>query len=327
MAIIVTAFPEGRARSRAVSVYALFGASGFSAGLLLSGLLTEVSWRWTFAFPAPIALLLFAFGLRLIPRDAPEKHPPRHYDAVGALTLTGATLLLVHAITSVAEAGWGHPHTVGAFTAAGLLLYVFVRTERTVRQPLLPLELVADRRLVRSALGAAALNGSYLGLLFLLTLQLQRDTDWTPLRTALALLPAGVPLALSALHSGRMVGRFGPARLIALGAVFPPVGYALLLRVDTPVRYVSDVLPTLLLVATGFVLSFTALHVQATSTVPAGRQAAAGGVYQTAVQMGAALTLALVAALQTAGAHHALVLVTAVGVLALVVALDGVLRQ
>jgi MFS family permease len=65
LAIITSTFPEGPARNRAVSVYSLFGASGFSLGLVLSGLLTEESWRWTFAFPAPVAAVLLVAGLAL----------------------------------------------------------------------------------------------------------------------------------------------------------------------------------------------------------------------------------------------------------------------
>ncbi|MDT0444585.1 MFS transporter [Streptomyces johnsoniae] len=53
LAIITSAFRDGAPRRRAVSVYVLFGAVGFTTGLLLSGLLTEAHWRLTLAFPAP----------------------------------------------------------------------------------------------------------------------------------------------------------------------------------------------------------------------------------------------------------------------------------
>ncbi|MCH0542327.1 MFS transporter [Streptomyces sp. MUM 203J] len=328
LAIIAATFPEGRARGRAVSVYTLFGASGFSAGLLLSGLLTEADWRWTFAFPAPIALLLFLCGLRLIPRDAPNPERPRHYDAAGALTLTGGVVLLVLAIGSVPASGWVHPRTLLALLGAAVLLTAFVRHELTTRTPLVRLDLLVNRPLVRSALGAAALNGSYLGMLLVVTVHLQRTAGWSALQTGLAILPASVPLAVSALHSGRLVNRFGAARLIALGAVFPPLGQAALLAgLDAPVRYTTGVLPSMLLVGAGFVLCFTALHLQATSAVPAGRQAEASGIYQTAVQLGAVLVLALVAALQPMGHRAALLLVTAVGALGLIIALGGVLPR
>src|SRR5215475_13457459 len=69
MSLLTTTFPEGPMRNRAFSVYTVFGASGFSLGLVLSGLLTEVGWRWTLLVPAPVALAVLAGGLWLLPRS------------------------------------------------------------------------------------------------------------------------------------------------------------------------------------------------------------------------------------------------------------------
>ncbi|MFF2703450.1 MFS transporter [Streptomyces cyaneofuscatus] len=325
LAIIASAFPEGPARSRALSVYSLFGASGFSLGLLLSGALTEASWRWTFAFPAPVALLLFAFALRLIPQDTPDPKAPRRYDAAGALSLTSATLLTVAGIAAGPEYGWDHPLTLGALLLAALLALLFVRIERTTPQPLLPGELLRQRTLLRSALGAGALNGSYLGLLLVSTLHLQQQAGYSPWQTGLAFLPAAAPLALTALHSGRYATRFGPARLIAAGAAAAPLGYLLYPREGTAVRYATDVLPTMLLLGAAFVLAFTAFHLQATSSVPERLRAAAGSFYQTAVQLAAALTTVLCAVLYPAGRGPALALVTALALAGLALALRGLL--
>lgn len=330
MAIIASVFPEGRARSRAVAVYSLFGAGGFSAGLLLSGALTEVSWRWAFAFPAPVALLLLAAGLRLIPRDesAPVgtagRAAPGRYNTASALCLTGAVLALVYAVSAVPAAGWDAPRTLGAFALAAVLAAVFVRRESTGEHPLVRLDLLAREPLVRSALGAGALNGSYLGLLLVSTLHLQQRAGWSPLETGLAFLPASAPLALTALYSGRIAARFGPARLIAAGAAAAPLGYALYPRDGRPdVSYATDVLPTMLLVGAAFVLAFTAFHLQATAAVPDGRQTEASGLYQTAVQLGAALVTAAAAALYPSGPARSLLLVTAVGLFGLLLALRG----
>src|ERR1700724_2201612 len=68
MSLLTTTFPEGPMRNRAFSVYTVFGASGFSLGLVLSGLLTEISWRWTLLVPAPVAALVLVAAIRLIPR-------------------------------------------------------------------------------------------------------------------------------------------------------------------------------------------------------------------------------------------------------------------
>src|SRR5918996_242664 len=73
LSIITTTFAEGPARNRALGIFAVFGASGYSAGLVFSGLLTEVGWRWTFFLPVPVALIALAAAYRLLPHDRPER--------------------------------------------------------------------------------------------------------------------------------------------------------------------------------------------------------------------------------------------------------------
>lgn len=129
-------------------------------------------------------------------------------------------------------------------------------------------------------------------------------------------------MAVTALVTGRLVSRFGTARLIALGALCPPVACLLyLLRASGPtVRYTTDVLPSMLLMGAGFVLAFAALNMQATSRVAAPDRQAAIGLYQTAVQVAAALVPTMVAAVAVSGAgdRAAVVVVLAVALLGLV---------
>lgn len=350
LAIIATAFPEGPQRNRALSVYTLFGAGGFTAGLLLSGWLTGFSWRLTFAFPAPAVLVLFVLGLRLIPgageengggpppgATADDRPPLRRYGFASAAAFLAGLLALVQGITSVPAHGWADLRSTGLLALAVGLLALFVALERASAHPLIRFEALRSRAMIRSALGAACLNGSYLGLLFVLTHQLQSLAGWSPLRTAAAFLPAAAPLVVTALFSGRIVARFGAPRLIAAGALLPFAGYLLLLRTPWPPAYATGILPTMLLVGAGFVLSFAALNSQATSQLPPAERGAGSGLYQTAVQVGAALSVALVAALLTGAAppagaapaefaeacRPALTLVAAVGGLGLLTALTG----
>src|SRR5207302_9557938 len=86
LAIIANTFAEGPARNRAVSIYTLCGASGFSAGLLLSGALTMISWRWTLLFSGPVALVLLLLGIRLVPGDDHDgAGPARQRFSIGVL--------------------------------------------------------------------------------------------------------------------------------------------------------------------------------------------------------------------------------------------------
>src|ERR1700758_2181138 len=94
MSLLATTFPEGPMRNRAFSVYSVFGASGFSLGLVWSGLLPGVSGRWTLLVPAPAALVVLIAAIVLIPRGERASRAGRRFDVPGALTITAAMLLL-----------------------------------------------------------------------------------------------------------------------------------------------------------------------------------------------------------------------------------------
>ncbi|MFE5048928.1 MFS transporter [Streptomyces sp. NPDC056637] len=268
LSIIATAFPDGHRQRRAVSVYSLCGAAGFTAGLLLSGALLQGSWRWTLWFPAPLALLLLVLALRVLPVDRGPRAPARP-----ALRLLRGGVLL------------------------------------------------------RTAVGAATLNGTYQSVLFLITLQVQERLVWSPWLSAVALLPACVPLAVTVPFSARLTARWGIERLIALGAAAPLAGYALLFARPRFTSYVTGVLPVLTLVGAGFVLSFAALNMRAAAAAAAEDRPAAIRAYQAAVQLGAVVLLPLTGRLLTAGhgGRPALALLAAVAAVGLVAALPGLL--
>src|SRR2546430_9197420 len=69
LSIITTTFAEGPARNKALSVYTATGATGFSLGLVIGGLVTEIGWRWVFFPPVPVALVVPLARPRPIPAD------------------------------------------------------------------------------------------------------------------------------------------------------------------------------------------------------------------------------------------------------------------
>src|SRR5437763_8298602 len=301
MSLLTTTFPEGPLRNRAFSIYTVFGASGFSLGLVLSGLLTEISWRWTLLVPAPVAALVLVAAIRFIPRGERVARAGRKFDIPGALTITLTMLLLVYTVVSAQQAGWGSARTIGSFAAVAVLFGVFAAIERRSRDPLVPFGIFASRALRRANIGAVTLFGTYISFQFLVTQYLQTLAGWSAVSTALAFLPAGVMVVLLSTRMGSLLGRFGPGPLTALAFTCLLIAYVVFLRADVRPDYPAVMLPAILLIGLAFGLGFSSLTVAATAGVPDAEQGLAASLFQTSFQVGGAVVLAIVTAVVNAG--------------------------
>jgi len=344
LSLLTTTFPEGPMRNRALSVYTVFGASGFSLGLVLSGLLTEVSWRLTLLVSAPAAALVLLGAITLIPRGGPNMaaaRAGRRFDLPGAAVITAAMLLLVYTVVNAQQAGWGSARTIGSFAGVAALAALFAVIETRSPDPLVPFGVFRSAPLRRAQVGAITLFGSYVSFQFLLTQYLQSLSHWSAIGTALAFLPAGVIVAILSLRIAGLLGRFGPERLVAAAFVSLVAGYALFLRAGVAPDYPAVMLPTVILLGAAFGFGFSALTVSATAGVRNEQQGLAASLFQTSFQVGGAIVLAVVAAVVEAGGANtltspaavlsayrpALYLITGVAALGLLAALPGLRRR
>ncbi|MGV9354467.1 MFS transporter [Streptomyces misionensis] len=300
LSLITTNWPEGTRRGRALGWYATAGACGFIGGLVLGGVLTELSWRLVFALPVPIAVAGLLAGPRLLPADARDRAGER-IDVPGALTATGALVLLVYALTQAPQHGWLSARTLVLFAAAVGLLGLFLRVESRARSPLVPLSFLTRRATVGTNLTIFAMWGAYTSFAFLATLYLQNVLDWTPLRTAGAFVPLGLANGALAPFAGRLATRFGVHRTIAAGMLVLALSYALFFRIGPDSSFLTVVLPVMVVNGIGTAATFPALNMSAVAGVPDRDQGLAGALLNTFMQIGGAVVLALVTAVDEAG--------------------------
>lgn len=296
LSLITTTFTEGPARNRALGVYSLAGAAGYSAGLVLSGVLTQVNWRLVFFVPVPIVVLVLAIAPLVLPQDAPRRKLSGGFDVAGAATATGGVLLLVYALT---QASW----QVGVVAVA--MLSAFVMVEKRHRTPLVPLGIFRSRTLSASNVAAIAWACATIGWQFVAVLYLQNVLGYDALATGLGIMPMGIAIVLAANLAGRLISRWGLGRVATLGMLMQAGGILLFLRADVTSDYVSVLLPALVLHGVGNGLSFPSLNIAAVGGVPDDRQGLASGLITSAVQIGAGIGVAVLAMLLAAG--HGLV--------------------
>jgi MFS family permease len=295
LSLITTSYEEGPQRNKAVLVFAGTGAAGFSLGLVIGGLLTEIGWRWVFFAPVLLAAALLVAAVRLIPRrDAPAKRR-RTFDLPGAITAAGAMLLAAYTVVRLEHGLHQWPVTLASGLAAALVAAAFVMAERRCPDPLVRLGLLRKGPVVRADLGALLFLGAFFGFQFVVTLYLQELRGWSSLQTALALVVMGIDAVLAPTLTPRLVTRFGYSRVIAGGFLLAVASYALFLPVGMDWSY-AMMFPTLLLSGLAFALAYGPLTIAATDGVAESEQGLAGGLLTTATQFGSAIGISAVTA-------------------------------
>ncbi|WP_405918407.1 MFS transporter [Streptomyces sp. NBC_00728] len=277
-----------------------------AAGPLLGGaLVAHFGWRAVFFLNAPPALAMAAAALTVrAPADA-ETGPAAPVgpdarvglDVPGACLLTVALVALVHTLVAVPDTGWTTATLAGAAVVA-VSGAAFVRRERRAASPLVPSDILGSAT-VGAALGIlVAASAAMLGTLFVVSFFLQTTLGLGPLETGLRALPGGVLMVLGAPVAAVLLRRLGPRRTTMAGTIVLAFGVLLLARLDRT----STALPVaagLLLLGAGFatvMVTATTVVVRQTSTASAG---VAGGLQQTAMNVGPTLGIAVAATLMT----------------------------
>src|ERR671936_1635925 len=101
LSIISTTFPEGVERNKALGIWGALGGIGATAAWLIGGPLVDgPGWEWIFFINIPLGLAALALSPRLL-RESRAPLTRRSYDPAGALTVTGALVLLVYAVVKL----------------------------------------------------------------------------------------------------------------------------------------------------------------------------------------------------------------------------------
>ncbi|MEV8511800.1 MFS transporter [Dactylosporangium sp. NPDC051484] len=312
LGLIGARFPAGPARTRALSVWGAVGASGLAAGVVLGGVLTRYSWRWTFLVNVPVTVACAAGAavwLLAAARARPEPVP-----LAASLLGTGAVLAAVLGLTFGGARGWDDPATVGTLAAAAALGVALLARRRP-----------ADGAIpsLRTGAAAAALYMASVGSEFyVVTLMLQDRDGYSPLRAGLAFLPLAALVTVGSSLTGRLVRRLGAARTLGAGFALAALGLAWL-AVAAGRGYAAGVLPGLLVSGLAHGIVYTSMFNVGSRDVPAERQSSAGALLTTAQYLAGAVAIAVLTLPLHEGAYSmAFWLTTAAAAIGAVVALN-----
>jgi EmrB/QacA subfamily drug resistance transporter len=260
LALIASAF-RAEDRSSAIGAWSGLGGVAGAIGPFLGGALVSWSWRAVFWINVPIAAGVVWIALRHVP----ESHDP---DADGRIDLTGTALAVLglgtvtFALTTFSGThGIGVPVVTGIVGVAALVAFVVVESRST--HPLVPLSMFANGPFRAANIVTLLIYGALGVFFFLLVLQMQTVAGFSPTVAGTALLPVTVLMLALSSRSGALADRIGPRPQLTVGPLLAAGGFVLATRVGPSASYLTDVLPAVLALGLGLVVTVAPL----TSTV------------------------------------------------------------
>ncbi|MCG3460874.1 MFS transporter [Xenorhabdus bovienii] len=288
MAVLRSLFPDHIAFARAMATWGGVSVLGAVLGFIISGVATTwISWRWMFAVPVLVSVMGLLSTRNLLPAGIDESlHRRPKLDLIGATLATFGISLSSYGLILTGDHPWSSSVVlIPLLTGLGLLA-IFAVVERIVRDPLLPPGFIFKRHRITGLFGMllAAVGSGVVN--FVLSLYLQQDLGWTPLMTATAFLPFAIALIATGRMATPLVSRIGAARVTSAGLLIAALGLGLLIGIDRNTTYITGLLPSLVLVAVGISFAFSGSAVLSTTNVPQHQAGLAGGVMNTAMELG-----------------------------------------
>jgi EmrB/QacA subfamily drug resistance transporter len=279
---IISSSIDQEDRGRAIGTWA--GLSGVSAavGPLLGGwLVDQLGWRAIFWINVPLVVATIVISLRHVPETKGDQ---------GRIDFGGAGLTVV----SLAFLTYGLVVEEWIPTVAGLVLLIaFVLHQRRTPHALVPLELFADRVFTALNICTFAIYGALSGGMFLLVLQLQYVTGYSPLEAGLATLPPTILLLLFSGRAGALGEKFGPRLPMTFGPLIAAASMVLYLRVDGDANLVEVLVPGIVF-GIGLTILVAPLTTSVLASAPADQAGVASGINNAVARTAGLLAVAAI---------------------------------
>ncbi|RKT85033.1 drug resistance transporter, EmrB/QacA subfamily [Saccharopolyspora antimicrobica] len=298
LSLVNTMFEEGRQRIRALAVWAGAGAGGVSLGALLGGVLTSAfGWQAVFLVNVPLVIAGTVAAFLVLRADGPRDRG--RFDVPGAITGTAGTTLLVFTVAQGPETGWtSAPVLIGGVSAV-VLLAAFLVVEARSAGPLMPLRLA--RKLGPVLAVIFVFGGTMQNVVYFLTLFVQNVWRYSALVTGLVFLSLSVVIATANFVAERLMVRIGIRTTLISGLLLGAVGSALLAAGMVADGSYWTILAGILVYGAGMGTVFPTVFAAAGTGVAEQEQGSAGGLANTALQVGTGVGLAVLVGIANAG--------------------------
>ena len=304
LAIVSAVYPD---EEKGAALGILAGASAFFAALgpVLGGVLTSIDWRLVFLVNVPLAVMAIVLTLRATPEIEPRKDASRDLDLPGVVSFALAVGLLIYGLSEGPQAGWGKTGTLVPIALGLLMIPVFLLVERRAENPMINFKLFRHENFLAANLSQVLAGAIELGLGFLTPFFLLLVVGVSPTTAGIALIPATIPVILAGPLAGRSFDRFG-GRWPLVGGFLVLAASGVVLAVSVSSQSAVALIPGLLLQGLGLGIVLTVNDPTGLTAVPERDAGEAAGMINTSEQLGGALGIAILEAIELGVNFHRL---------------------
>lgn len=275
-------------RGRAIGTWAGASALTTALGPVIGGLLVD-RWGWpaVFFLIPPLAALTIAVAGWRVPASPSSKD--ERLDYAGALWLAASLSLFIYALVEPG-APW---RQATLFVLAAVAAAAFIRRERHIDAPMLPLALFRSRAFSGANLMTLLLYGALSGSLYFLPFNLIQVQGYSAVQAGAAFLPFTLILGFGSTYAGNLIRKFDPRAILTAGPVIASLGLLALAIPGAGASYVTGFLPGILILGLGMTLSVAPLTTVVMGSVDNRQSGVASGVNNTASRLAGVLAVAV----------------------------------
>ncbi|MFC6011601.1 MFS transporter [Nocardia lasii] len=266
---LISASIDRRDQGSAIGLWSgLGGVAGAVGPLLGGGLIDLIGWRAIFLLNVPLSLVVAVVAVKTVP-ESRDPDAPSRIDIPGAVVVA----LALGALTLGLIDGRGWLVIVG-FVALGCFVLVEIRSAN----PLVPPALFRSRVFTAANLVTLLVYAALGGVFFLLVLQLQLVSGYSPIASGAAGLPITLLMLFLSAPAGRWAQRHGPRIPMTVGPLLAAAGVFALQRIGPDADYLTDVLPGVFVFGLGLSVLVAPLTGAVLAAAPSGEAGIASGV-------------------------------------------------
>ena len=301
LSIVMTTFPDGADRNKALGIWGATSGVGGTAGSLVGGPVTDgLGWQWIFFINVPVCLLVAVLAPVLL-KDS--RGPGRRgFDIAGAVTVTAALIVLVYAVIEAPTSSAGRTTLLALGSAA--LFGLFVLVEQRSAAPLVPLRIFRSRALVGGNLITIAWGLGAFGLNFIYTQYAQLALGASAIRYGLMSSVLAAAAVCGSIVGQNLVTRIGTRAVAAGSLVLAGIGSTVMSQLSVDSGYFELAFWGLTIFGAGLGAGSVAGAIAALSDVAEQDSGVASGLQNASFQIGGAVGIAILSAVaigQTTG--------------------------